>query len=462
MSEKFDYDLVVIGCGPAGQKAALAAAKMKKRVAVIEPRFLGGICTHVGTVPSKTFREAAMHLTNYRLRYMEPNICKRPTIEELEKRVGWVIQEETKVIEGELRSNRVDILSGYGKFHDTHEIGVYDEKGKELQVVKTKATVISTGTRPYLRPDIKYDGKYIFYTDNILCLEKIPRSMTIVGGGIIGCEYVSIFSILGVKINLIEKREEILSLVDRDMRANLNSQLDTRKVNLHLSDEVESMHVSNGEVVTRLGSGKTIRSDVGLFCTFRILSSDELNLEAVGVELNNRGVIKVDETFQTTNEHIYAAGDVIGHPGLASTSFEQGRIAGAFAVGGKPQPMSSNVPIGIYTIPEISYVGPTEKELTEQKIPYVVGKSFFKNTSRGTIMGALDGVLKIMFHEDTRKVLAVHVIGEGATELIHVGQAVMELGGTVDYFVDKVFNYPTLAETYKYAALSGLNRSQNI
>ena len=461
--EQPHYDILIIGCGPAGQKAAFASAKHGKRVAMVEPRFIGGICTNTGTVPSKTFREAAIHLTNYRLRFMESEYRKPPTMKELVQRVQWVISRETQVIEEQLRSNRVEILPGTARFENESTVVITPKNGEAEYTVKADKFIICSGTQPFLRPDVHFDERKIFYTDNALSMPKLPRSLTIVGGGIIGCEYASIFSILNVKVNLIEKREEILSLIDRDMRAHLVSQLDARKVNFLLGDEVESCAVdAQDKVETKLSSGKVVRSEMALFCTFRNVATDKLRLAEVGVEVNQRGIITVDQNYQTTNPNIYAAGDVVGHPSLASTSFEQGRIAGSHAAGDTPHPMSNAVPIGIYTIPEISYAGPTEKELTDAKIPYQVGKAYYKHTSRGTIMGALDGVLKIMFHQHSLKLLSVHVIGENATELVHVGQAVLELGGTVEYFIDKVFNYPTLAEAYKYAALNGLNRFNDV
>ena len=456
-------DIVILGCGPAGQKAALSAAKHKKSVAIVEPIFIGGNCTHFGTLPSKTLRESAMHLTNYRLKFLDSETRKTPTMANLLNRVQWVINNEVKTIEQQLRANKVNIIPGFGKFKDKNTLLIYNKKEQVEGIVHFNKAIICSGSRPFLSPDIPYDGKKIFSSDDILTINDLPRSMTIVGGGIIGCEYACIFSILGVKVNLIEKRTEILSLIDREMRANLVNQLDVRKVNFFLGDEVKKVSLNGeGKVEMKLDSGKIVRSETAMICIFRVVNSNALNLDAIGVKVSNRGVIEVNKDYRTSCENIYAAGDVVGAPSLASTSFEQGRIAGTCASDAPCAPMSPNVPIGIYTIPEISYVGPTEVELTEKKIPYQVGKCFFKLTSRGAIMGALDGVLKIMFHQETKKVLAVHAIGDSATELVHVGQAVMELGGTVDYFIDQVFNYPTMAEAYKYAALNGLNRLNDI
>ena len=458
-----NYDMVVLGCGPAGQRAAIASSKLGKKTALVEPLFMGGNCTHFGTLPSKTFREAALHLTNHRLRYYEQAKKAAPTMEELVKRVDWVMRNEVGVISNQLVVNHITVIAGFGKFKDRKHIEVLDAQGKLLKILRFEKSVICCGSKPFLDPAIPYDGERVFNSDNILTLKKLPKSITIIGGGIIGCEYASIFSILGVRVNLVEKRSEILALVDRDMRANFVHQLDLRKTRCFLSDELKGIHLTDDQhVEVSLASEKVIRSETVLVCIFRVVNSTALNLEKVGVKINSRGVIEVDQDFRTSTPNIYAAGDVVGAPSLASTSFEQGRIAATRAFKQKCHPMSSNVPIGIYTIPEISYVGPTEAELTEQKIPYQVGTAFFKDTSRGTIMGALDGMLKIMFHQQTHKMLAVHVVGDGATELVHVGQAVIELGGTVEYFLDKVFNFPTLAEAYKFAAHNGLNRLRDI
>lgn len=458
------YDMVVLGCGPAGQRAAIASSKLDKKVALVEPLFFGGNCTHYGTLPSKTFREAALHLTDFRLRFIGPERRTKPTMDQLVKRVQWVINNEVNVIESQLKKNRIDVIAGFGKFKDKKTLNVFDQNGELLQVIQFNKAVIATGSSPFKDPSIPFDNKKIFCSDSILSLQKIPRSITIIGGGIIGCEYASIFSILGVKVNLVEKRTEILSLIDREMRANLVNQLDTRQTNFFLNEEMEGIKVgkSKRSVEIKLKSGKVLHSEIALISTFRCVNTDKVNLAAVGVTPNSRGVIEVNEDCQTSVPNIYAAGDVIGSPALASTSFEQGRIAGTRAFGGECDPIDQNAPIGIYTIPEISFVGPTEAELTESNIPYAVGKAFFKHSSRGAIMGALDGVIKIIFHQETKKLLAVHVIGENATELVHVGQAVMELGGTIDYFINKVFNFPTLAETYKLAALNGLNRMNDI
>ncbi|MGL1937104.1 MAG: Si-specific NAD(P)(+) transhydrogenase, partial [Fibrobacterales bacterium] len=416
----YDYDLVVLGSGPAGQKAALKGAKLGKRVALIEPHRLGGLCTHVGTVPSKTFREAAIHLTNYRLRYMEPLVSKQPTMKELLRRVEWVISKEVEVMKNQIERNGIDIIHGYGKFKDTHHINILNSKKNRIRTISTQYTVIATGTQPFMPENIPFDHKKILLTDDVFKLEKLPKSLTIVGGGIIGCEYTSIFSILDTKVNLVEQRDDILALSDREMRAHLIHQLDGRKVNLCLGDEVTEVKKNkDGNIDVILGSQKVLKTEAVLFCTFRNVCTGDIGLDKVNVKTNPRGHIAVDETYVTSNKNIFAAGDVVGHPSLASTGFEQGRIAVSCAFGEKCAPLSKNFPVGIYTIPEISFVGPTESQLTRDKIPYSVGKAYYKETSKGVIMGAMDGMLKIIFHQKTRKILSVHVIGENASEIVH-------------------------------------------
>ena len=461
---KYDYDLLVLGSGPAGQKAAIAGAKMGKRVGIIEPRFIGGICTHRGTVPSKTIREAAIQLTDYHLRYMDNFAYKPPpSMEQLMKRVQWVINTETDVIRYQLEHNHIKIIPGFAKYRDSHHVDVFNDEENLIETISCQFSVICTGTEPFLLPGVPFDEKKVFYTDNVFKMPKIPRTLSIVGGGIIGCEYASIFSILGVKVNLIEAREDILALTDREIRATLVQQLDLRKVNFCMNECVTSLTKSKtGDVEVHLNSGKVLKTEMALFCTYRVVNTEKLDLDKVDVELSKRGVITVDKDFRTSNKAIFAAGDVVGSPALASTSFEQGRIAATRAFNKKCKPLSKKLPIGIYTIPEISFVGPTEGELTKAKIPYVVGKSKYKETSRGAIIGALDGFIKLIFHQQTHEVLAVHCVGESASELVHIGQAVIELGGKVDYFTEQVFNYPTLAEIYKYAAFSGLNRDANL
>lgn len=464
MSESdYEYDLLVLGSGPAGQKAALAAAKLKKKVAIIEPRFLGGVCTNTGTMPSKTLREAVIQLTNYRLRFVSTAFKYRPKMSDLAKRVEWVISHETEVIEEQLRRNGIEVLPGYGKFKNTNTINIFDDAGKLLREIRTKFSVICSGTTPFLPENVPFDGKSIFYTDNILSIEELPASITIVGGGIIGMEFCSIFSILGIRVNVVEKRSEVLAFVDRDIRTNLISQLDVRNTQFFLNDSVASIRkMEDDHVDIRLDSGRSILSQMALFCTHRIVATDDLGLNKAKVDVDERGMIVVNDFYQTSNKCIYAAGDVVGHPQLASTSFEQGRIAGTHAFQKKIPSMSVHIPVGIYTIPEISFIGPTEEQLSAEHVPYSIGKSFFKESSRGVIMGALDGMLKLIFHQESKKLLAVHIIGENASELVHLGQAVIEFGGTIYYFIDNVFNHPTLAETYKYAALSGLNRMQDV
>lgn len=320
---KESYDMVVLGCGPAGQRAAIASAKLGKKTAIVEPNFLGGNSTHFGTLPSKTFREAALHLTNHRLRYYQSERKARPTMTELVRRVNWVLSNEVQVINADLNNNGITVIPGYAKFKDKKTIVVAENNGKVTRELKFGKCVIACGSRPFLDPKIPYDGKQVFSSDDILSMEELPTSITIIGGGIIGCEYASIFSILGVKVNLIEKRSEILALIDREIRANFVNQLDGRSIRCFLGDEFSSIEKNdNGKMVVTLASNKKVVSEVVLVCVFRVVNTTALNLDGIGVRMTPRHLIEVDENLQTSVPNAYAAGDVIGAPSLASTSFE--------------------------------------------------------------------------------------------------------------------------------------------
>jgi len=453
------YDLVVLGSGPAGEKAALSARKRGMQVAIVEPQFIGGLCTHTGTLPSKAFREAVLQLTHYRERFMNLGSAHPVTMNDLKTRVDWVREKKVSVIHKRLQKRKVDIIGGWGRFIDDHHVGVYNDGGDHLHTLQAKQFVIATGTTPFKRPSVQFDGRKIFYTDNLLAMQEIPESLTVIGAGIIGSELASIFAMLGTRVTIVDSRSGILTFLDNDIHRNLLDHLGQRNVSLELNEEVESADVNaTGIVEIHLKSGKTLRSDTALFCEYRLVQTGTLNLDVLSVDRDQRGLIKVDREYRTTQPHIFAAGDVIGHPALASTSFEQGRAAGINAAGEESFKLSANYPVGIYTVPEISYIGPTERELRERGVPIVVGGALYGETARGAILGAMDGFLKLIVHRETKQILAVHVIGDQASELVHLGQAVIQLKGTVLYFLENVFNFPTLAETYKYAAISALNR----
>jgi NAD(P) transhydrogenase len=449
------YDLVVLGCGPAGEKAALAGKKLGKSVALIEPQFVGGLCAHTGTVPTKSFREAVVQLTNFRERFMEFGVLDRPKMADLKLRVEWVRGKKVEAIGKRLFRRGVDILPGWGRFHTTNEIGVYNDDDKLLQVVEARNVIITTGTVPYLRPDVDFDQKRIFYTDNVLAIPEVPQTLTVVGGGIIGTELASIFTVIGTQVTLIDRRETFMPFLNKSIHSKLLDHFAERRMKFIFEDEVKSAAVNaEGLVETRLVSGDSVSSEMALFCEFRTVATEKLNLTEVGVNVNQRGVIEVDNEYRTSVECIFAAGDVVGSPALASTSFEQGRIAGNIACGNQVGWSPANFPVGIYTIPEVSYIGATEQELKQNDISYVKGTSLYRESARGAILGTLDGMAEMLVAPESGKVLGVHIIGDQASELVHVAQAVMLLGGTYEYFIESVFNYPTLAEMLKYAAIS--------
>jgi NAD(P) transhydrogenase len=456
------YDLVVIGSGPAGQRAAVAAAKMNKRVSVVESRsVVGGVCINTGTIPSKTMREAVLHLSGYNYRSLygiNYRVKEKITMADLAFRVQAVIKTEVDVTEAQLSRNGVDVVHGLAHFVDPHKLQV--EGPLAETTLEAERIIIAVGTRPACSPKVPINGRTIVNSDQILELQELPRTLIVVGGGVIGVEYTCMFAVLGVRVTLIEKRDRLLEFADREIIEALSYHLRDSRVTMRLGEELESVEEPTpGTVVANLMSKKKVSGDALLYSIGRQGAIDELNLAAAGLEADNRGRIAVDEHFQTKVDHIFAVGDVVGFPSLASVSMEQGRIAAAWAF--NDHTVSTNpgfYPYGIYTIPEISFIGKTEEQLTDEDVPYEVGMAYYREVARGQIRGDTTGRLKLIFHRDTRKVLGVHIIGEGAAELVHIGQAVMTLDGTVDYFIDAVFNYPTLAECYKVAAFNGLGR----
>ncbi|MFP5205650.1 MAG: Si-specific NAD(P)(+) transhydrogenase [Acidobacteriota bacterium] len=470
------YDLIVIGSGPAGQRAAVAAAKLNKRVVVVESRsVVGGVCINTGTIPSKTMREAVLHLSGYNYRQiygMNYRVKEKITMADLAFRVQSVIKTEIDVTEAQLSRNGIDTVHGTAQFTGPNQVRV---EGPQAEInLEAERIVIAVGTKPASSPKVPINGRTIINSDQILGLEALPHSLIVVGGGVIGVEYACMFAVLGVRVTLIEKRHRLLDFADQEIIETLSYHLRDMRVTLRLGEEVESVeemppHPSDknpalenpamGTVVANLESRKRVSGDALLYAVGRQGNVDDLNLAAVGLEADSRGRIAVDEHYKTKVDHIYAVGDVVGFPSLASVSMEQGRIAAARAFAdGAATTNPSFYPYGIYTIPEISFIGKTEEQLTDEDVPYEVGMAYYREVARGQIRGDTTGRLKLIFHRDTRKILGVHIIGEGAAELVHIGQAVMALNGTIDYFIDTVFNYPTLAECYKVAAFNGLGR----
>jgi NAD(P) transhydrogenase len=460
-NNSFDYDMIVIGCGPAGQRAAIQAAKLRKRVAIVDRReVVGGVCVNTGTIPSKSFKEAVLFLSGYRQRNIYGASYRVKTdikMSDLTFRCNRIMQLEIEVIKSQLNRNHVDTLYGHAAFIDPHTLEITSKSGS---VKKTAAQfVIAVGARPYRPPNVHFNGQTIFDSDDVLNLQHLPREMTVVGGGVIGTEYGSMFAALGVNVTMVDARKRLLGFVDEELIDTFHYQMRSMGVRLRLGEEVESCKPrEDNAVVTVLKSGKVIVSDCVLYSAGRMSATSDLGLNNVGISTDERGKISVNEHFQTTQPHIYAAGDVIGFPALASTSARQGRLATCHAFGVKDTIMDVPLPFGIYAIPEISYVGMNEDELTKQGVPYETGVARYREIARGKLLGDENGMLKVLFHRETEQVLGVHIIGEYATELIHIGQAVMALKGGLGYLRDAVFNYPTLAECYKVAALDGYNK----
>ncbi|MBL6081674.1 Si-specific NAD(P)(+) transhydrogenase [Belnapia sp. T18] len=456
------YDLVVIGSGPSGRRAAVQAAKLGRSVLVIEKgRRVGGVSVHTGTIPSKTLRETVLNLTGWRERGFYGLAYRvKQDIEagDLMTRLHKTLEHEVETLEHQFARNRVHMLRGLATFVNPHRIEVQVESG-ESQTVEAARIVIAVGTRPLRPSHIPFNHTTVIDSDELVELTTLPRSMTVVGAGVIGVEYATIFSALDVRVTLVEPRSSFLDFVDRELVDDFVHQLRDRGVGFRLGSKVQSIEFENSQPVAMLEGGRRVRSEMLLFTAGRVGATDTLNLSACGLASDDRGRLTVDpQTFQTAVPHIYATGDVIGFPSLASTSLEQGRIAACHACGEPLPPVPAFFPYGIYSVPEISMVGLSEEEVRKAGTPYECGIARLRETSRGHIMGLNGGLLKMIVSIETRRLLGVHIVGEGATELVHIGQAVLNLGGTLDYFIDNTFNYPTLAEAYKIAALDAWNR----
>ncbi len=456
------YDLVVIGSGPAGRRAAIQAAKLDKTVLVIEKaRRLGGVSVHTGTIPSKTLRETVLNLSGWRERgfygrsyKVKHDICAG----DLKERLFKTLEYEVEVLRHQFSRNQVTHVEGTARFLSAHQVEVELESGACHTYSFDKA-MIAVGTRPFRPRTIPFDGERILDSNEILEIAEIPRSLTVIGAGVIGVEYATIFSALDVAVTLIEPRDTILDFVDQDLIADLLHDLRNRGMSIRLGCTAEKVERQGDACLVTLQDGRIVKSDMVLFAAGRMGAVDELGLDRCGLETDHRGRLDVDrETYQTSVPNIYAAGDVIGFPSLASTAMEQGRVAICHAFDAQIAVPPEHFPYGIYSVPEISTIGFSEQQLKERKIPYECGIARMRETSRGHIMGLENGMMKMLFCLKTRKLLGVHIVGEGATELIHIGQAVLNLNGTLDFFITNIFNYPTLAEAYKIAALDAWNR----
>jgi len=456
-----NYDLIVIGSGPAGQKAAIAAAKQNRSVAIIERQrdLLGGVCLHTGTIPSKTIREAILHLTGYRQRDVYDELYRRKreiTMDDLRRKMARVSQNEWQVIQDQFARNRVRVIVGEASFVDQHTVEVTGSDGQ--QTLSATNILIAAGTKPARPSHIPFDGQTVFDSDEMLNLDHVPRSMVVVGGGVIGLEYAIMFATLGVNVTLVDGRERLLEFCDHEIIDTLLYHARSLGMVFRLGESVVDVCLPRpGLVAVELESGKRLLGETVLFSVGRSGDTEHLHLERAGLSADGRGRLKCDENFRTDVPHIYAVGDVVGFPALASAAMEQGRRAVCHMLGETFKP-AQHMPYGLFTIPEISTVGKSEEELTEDRVPYEVGVARYSEIARGQISGDCTGMLKLLFHRDTRRLLGVHVIGESATEIVHIGQTVMCFDGTIDFFRDTVFNYPTMAECYKVAALDGLNK----
>lgn len=459
----YNYDVVVLGSGPAGEGAAMNASKAGRKVAVVDDRRLvGGNCTHLGTIPSKALRHSVRQIMQYNTNPLfrqigEPRWFSFPDVlKSAERVIGKQVSSRT----GYYARNRIDVFCGSASFADAQTIQVVCPNGV-METLVAKQVVVATGSRPYRPLDVDFSHPRVYDSDTILGLSHTPRRLIIYGAGVIGCEYASIFSGLGVLVDLIDNRDQLLSFLDDEISQALSYHLSNNNVTIRHHEEYERIEGQEHGVILHLKSGKKIKADALLWCNGRTGNTDKLGLENIGLKANGRGQVEVDQHYQTSIPNVYAAGDVIGWPSLASAAYDQGRSAAGNAVGNDSCRFVNDVPTGIYTIPEISSIGKNEQELTQEQIPYEVGKAFFKGMARAQISAEPVGMLKILFHRETLEILGVHCFGYQASEIVHIGQAIMNQKGeanTLKYFVNTTFNYPTMAEAYRVAAFDGLNR----
>ncbi len=464
MQKSYDYDAIVIGSGPGGEGAAMGLVKQGAHIAVIERYHnIGGGCTHWGTIPSKALRHAVARIIEFNLNplYSDHTRLLRSSFADILKHTENVIQQQTNMRQGFYERNHCNLFQGDARFIDEHTIEVTAYDGSK-ELLTAEKFIIACGSRPYHPDNIDFNHPRVYDSDSILGLKHEPNHVIIYGAGVIGCEYASIFRGLGVKVDLINTRDRLLAFLDQEMSDSLSYHFWNSGVVIRHNEEFEKVEGVDDGVIVHLKSGKKMKADCLLFANGRTGNTDSLSLENAGLESDSRGLIKVNTMYQTSQPHIFAVGDVIGYPSLASAAYDQGRIAAQAVIRGEATAhLVEDIPTGIYTIPEISSIGKTEQQLTAMKVPYEVGRAQFKHLARAQIVGLNVGSLKILFHRETKEILGIHCFGERAAEIIHIGQAIMEQkngGNTIEYFVNTTFNYPTMAEAYRVAALNGLNR----
>ena len=454
-----NFDLIVIGCGPAGEKAGAQAAYFGKQVAVIErAQYLGGSCINTGTVPSKTLRESALYFSGLKQRGLygiDYSLKENLTVQDFMHHERAVVEMERQRILKNLELHHIELIRGQAAFEDAHSVVVIGPSGTRR--LRGEIILIASGSKPHRPAEIAFDDVHTFDSDTFLQMDRIPKSLAVIGGGVIGCEYASIFMALGVEVTLVDGRDRLLPFLDGEISDRLRDRFTALRMHFLFNERPVKVENSSSGVRLSMKSGKILETEAALFAAGRRAAVDGLALEKAGLAINDRGYIPIDDNYRTSVPNIYAAGDVIGFPALASTSMEQGRVAVCHAFGFRyKQRVASMLPMGIYTIPEISAAGETEESCKEKKIDYCVGRAHYENNARGHIIGDTAGMIKLIFARADRKLLGVSLIGESATELIHIGLMVLDNGQSIDEFIQQVFNYPTLSETYKYAAYDGL------
>jgi NAD(P) transhydrogenase len=458
------FDIVVIGSGPGGEGAAMKASKAGKRVCVVEKRtYVGGACTHTATIPSKALRHAVQRLVDMQVDHPELRVelAKSWKFKDMMRKASNVVSKQVQLRTTFYERNRAELVVGQARFLDAHTLEVSEPRGAS-ELLAAKAFVVATGSRPYHPPELDFSHPRVFDSDSILTLRETPMTMIIYGAGVIGCEYASMFRMLGAKVDLINSRDRLLSFLDDEISDALSYHLRDQGVLIRHLEQMERLEAREDCVVLHLKSGKRLKADIFLWANGRTGNTQGIGLEALGIQVDSRGNIPVNDAYQTSVPHIYAVGDVVGIPSLASASYDQGRFAATHIVEGRLEhKLVKDIPTGIYTSPEISSLGRTEQQLTRDGVPYEVGHAFFKSLARAQITGRTVGMLKLLFHRETREILGIHCFGDNASEIIHIGQAIMAQegpGNTMDYFINTTFNYPTMAEAYRVAALNGLNR----